>query len=84
MSDATLIVTAFVASVDPLFAAAPETEPAHTASRLAMATATIVALRVDFMVLLLSSAPDRRARCESVLTYPMRCSYSGSMLPDGA
>jgi hypothetical protein len=56
-SDATLIVT--FAFGDPLFADALETEPAHTASRLATATATVVALRVNFMVLLLSCAPFR-------------------------
>jgi hypothetical protein len=50
-----LIVT--FASADPLFAAALETEPAHTASRLAAATAMVVALRGNFMVLLLSCAP---------------------------
>src|SRR3954470_2819713 len=46
INDATLIVTALVASADWLFAAAPETEPANTASRLATAKAMVVALRV--------------------------------------
>ena len=57
ISDATLMVTALVASAERLFAAALETEPAHTASRLATVTATVVALRVDFIVLPLSFAP---------------------------
>src|SRR6202035_1597332 len=45
-SAATGIVT--FACADPLFAAALETKPAHTASRPATATETVVALRVNF------------------------------------
>jgi hypothetical protein len=50
ISDATLIVTRLLASEEVLLADAPEIALKHTASKLAAVTATVVAIRVDFIV----------------------------------
>jgi hypothetical protein len=67
ISDATLIVTAFVR----LVVAALEIATTHTATKLVTVMAAIVTLRVDFIVLTPSSAPSLPQRRS--VDYPLLC-----------